>query len=55
VPDQRKRRHDELVMNGVSVQMKLAEDLPLVQGDRVHTVTGYGQFDHQRAAAARSR
>jgi hypothetical protein len=42
-------------MNGVSVQMKLAEDLPLVQGDRVHTVTGYGQFDHQRAAAARSR
>ena len=27
--------HDELVMNGVSVQMKLAKDLPLVQGDRV--------------------
>jgi C4-dicarboxylate-specific signal transduction histidine kinase len=23
------------VMNGVSVQMKLAKDLPLVQGDRV--------------------
>ena len=27
--------HHELVMNGVSVQMKLAKDLPLVQGDRV--------------------
>ena len=27
--------HDGLVMNGVSVQMKLAKDLPLVQGDRV--------------------
>ncbi len=27
--------HDELVMNGVSVQMKVAKDLPLVQGDRV--------------------
>jgi hypothetical protein len=27
--------HDKLVMNGVSVQMKLAKDLPLVQGDRV--------------------
>jgi C4-dicarboxylate-specific signal transduction histidine kinase len=27
--------HCELVMNGVSVQTKLAEDLPLVQGDRV--------------------
>jgi C4-dicarboxylate-specific signal transduction histidine kinase len=27
--------HDELVMNGVSVQMKLATHLPLVQGDRV--------------------
>jgi phosphoglycerate-specific signal transduction histidine kinase len=27
--------HDELVMTGVSVQMKLAKDLPLVQGDRV--------------------
>ncbi len=27
--------HDELVMNGVSVQMKLAKDLPLIQGDRV--------------------
>jgi K+-sensing histidine kinase KdpD len=27
--------HDDLVMNGVSVQMKLAKDLPLVQGDRV--------------------
>jgi C4-dicarboxylate-specific signal transduction histidine kinase len=27
--------HDELVMNGVSVQMKLAKDLPPVQGDRV--------------------
>jgi len=27
--------HDELVMNGVSVQIKLAKDLPLVQGDRV--------------------
>jgi signal transduction histidine kinase len=27
--------HDELVMNGVSVQMQLAKDLPLVQGDRV--------------------
>jgi C4-dicarboxylate-specific signal transduction histidine kinase len=27
--------HDELAMNGVSVQMKLAKDLPLVQGDRV--------------------
>jgi hypothetical protein len=27
--------HDELVMNGVSVQMKLAKNLPLVQGDRV--------------------
>jgi C4-dicarboxylate-specific signal transduction histidine kinase len=26
---------DELVMKGVSVQMKLAKDLPLVQGDRV--------------------
>jgi C4-dicarboxylate-specific signal transduction histidine kinase len=26
--------HDELVMNGVSVQMKLAKALPLVQGDR---------------------
>jgi len=35
-------------MNGVSVQMKVAKDLPLVQGDRVHTATGYGQFDHQR-------
>jgi C4-dicarboxylate-specific signal transduction histidine kinase len=27
--------HDELMMNGVSVQMKLAKDLPPVQGDRV--------------------
>ena len=27
--------HDEFVMNGVSVQMKVAKDLPLVQGDRV--------------------
>ena len=27
--------HDELVMNGVSVQMKLAKDLPLIQGDQV--------------------
>ena len=27
--------HDELVMNGVSVQMKPAKDLPLVQSDRV--------------------
>jgi C4-dicarboxylate-specific signal transduction histidine kinase len=27
--------HDKLVMNGVSVQMKVAKDLPLVQGDRV--------------------
>ena len=27
--------HDELVMNGVSVQIKLAKDLPLVHGDRV--------------------
>jgi C4-dicarboxylate-specific signal transduction histidine kinase len=27
--------HDELVMNGVSVQTKLAENLPLIQGDRV--------------------
>jgi signal transduction histidine kinase len=27
--------HDELVMTGVSMQMKLAKDLPLVQGDRV--------------------
>jgi hypothetical protein len=27
--------HDELVMNGVSVQMKLAKDSPPVQGDRV--------------------
>jgi C4-dicarboxylate-specific signal transduction histidine kinase len=27
--------HDEFVMNGVSVQMKLAKDLPLVQDDRV--------------------
>jgi hypothetical protein len=27
--------HDELVMNNVSVQMKLAENLPLIQGDRV--------------------
>jgi C4-dicarboxylate-specific signal transduction histidine kinase len=27
--------HDERVMSGVSVQMKLAEGLPLVQGDRV--------------------
>jgi C4-dicarboxylate-specific signal transduction histidine kinase len=27
--------HDELVMNGVSVQMELANDLPLVLGDRV--------------------
>jgi two-component system, LuxR family, sensor kinase FixL len=27
--------HDELVMNGGSVQMKLAKDLPLVRGDRV--------------------
>ena len=27
--------HDELVMNGVLVQMKLAKDLLLVQGDRV--------------------
>src|SRR5258706_16434041 len=27
--------HDELVMNGVWVQIKLAKDLPLVQGDRV--------------------
>ena len=27
--------HDELVMNRVSVQTKLAENLPLVQGDRV--------------------
>ena len=27
--------NDELVMNSVSVQMKLAKDLPLVQGDRV--------------------
>jgi C4-dicarboxylate-specific signal transduction histidine kinase len=26
---------DEFVMNGVSVQMKLAKDLPLIQGDRV--------------------
>ena len=27
--------HDERVINGGSVQMKLAKDLPLVQGDRV--------------------
>jgi hypothetical protein len=27
--------HHELVMSGVSVQMELAKDLPLVQGDRV--------------------
>ena len=27
--------HDELVMNGVSVQMKLAKHLPLIQGDQV--------------------
>jgi len=27
--------HDELVMNGVSVQMKLAKDKPLIQGDQV--------------------
>ena len=27
--------HDELVMNGVSVQMKLDKDLPLIQGDQV--------------------
>ena len=27
--------HDELVMNGVSVQTKLAENLPLIQGDRI--------------------
>jgi C4-dicarboxylate-specific signal transduction histidine kinase len=27
--------HDEFVVNGVSVQMKVAKDLPLVQGDRV--------------------
>jgi C4-dicarboxylate-specific signal transduction histidine kinase len=27
--------HDEPVMNGVSVQMKLAKDLPPVQGGRV--------------------
>ena len=27
--------HDELVMNGVSVQMKPAKDLPPVQDDRV--------------------
>jgi C4-dicarboxylate-specific signal transduction histidine kinase len=27
--------HDELVMNGVSVQMEQAKDLPLVQGGRV--------------------
>ena len=27
--------HDELVMNGVSVQMKLAKDLPLIRGDQV--------------------
>jgi hypothetical protein len=30
------------------LSQKLAKDLPLVQGDRVHTATGYGLFDHQR-------
>jgi hypothetical protein len=34
--------HDELVMNGVSVQMKLAKDLPLVRGDRVQLLRGFG-------------
>src|SRR5258705_13783503 len=27
--------HDELVMNDVAVQTELAENLPLIQGDRV--------------------
>jgi hypothetical protein len=30
------------------VSEKLAKDLPLVQGDRIHTAAGYGLFDHQR-------
>jgi C4-dicarboxylate-specific signal transduction histidine kinase len=36
--------HDELVMNGVSVHMKLANDLPLIQGDPVQLLQVMGNL-----------
>ena len=43
--------HDERVINGGSLQMKLAKDLPLVQGDRVRTATSFGHFAHNAIEA----